>query len=121
MAIEKGLIDWDNYEAKHSFFPTRFRGSVKFPHLAAVITTPRSLRVKINENLIDAVYTWQMPPQMPLRRRLRKSYERVERRLGGELWLRRADQEEGTRSISRKQRKARHQRERAAASSKPMP
>jgi hypothetical protein len=87
-AIEKGLIDWDNYEAKTSFFPSRFRGSVVFPRLAGTVKDPGSLRVKINEDLVDAFYTWRMPPRVPLRKRLKKSYERDASPFGGELWLR---------------------------------
>jgi hypothetical protein len=89
IAIERGLIDWDNYEAKTAFFPTRFRDSVVFPRLAPLAKGPQALRVKTNQHLVDAVYTWQMPPRAPLRNRLRKGYERVAQQGGGELWLRR--------------------------------
>jgi hypothetical protein len=88
-ALEKGLIDWDNYEAKHAFFPTLFRGSVVFPRLEPILRSPHTLRVMANRKHIDAVYTWKMPPRAPLRNRLRKSYQRVTRQGGGELWLRR--------------------------------
>ncbi|HEX9944767.1 MAG TPA: hypothetical protein VGG03_22385 [Thermoanaerobaculia bacterium] len=74
-ALEKGLIDWDNYEAKTSFFPTRFRDSAAFPDIPGILTDPGSLRVKLNRDRIDAVYTWGMPPDQPLARRLGKHYE----------------------------------------------
>jgi hypothetical protein len=90
-ALEKGLIDWNNYEAKLPYFQTRFRPSLAFPDLVGVIKTPGSLRVRKNRDLIDAVYTWKMPLQEPLRERLAKHYERVSNRFGGELWQRPAD------------------------------
>ncbi len=90
-ALEKGLIDWDNYEAKTSFFPTHFRSSVVFPDLKGFVLAPRTFRVQVNRKLIDAFYTWQMPPRAPLRKRMRKSYVRVGNRPGAELWVRRED------------------------------
>jgi hypothetical protein len=88
-ALEKGLIDWDNYEAKTAFFPTRFRGSVAFPDIKGFVADPGSLRVAANRDRIDAVYTWQMPPHARLRKRLRKSYELISWGDGAELWERR--------------------------------
>ena len=83
-ALEKGLIDWDNYEAKTSFFPTRFRSSVVFPALPvlAPVTTP----VQRNRRHVDAVYTWQMPPGSILRKRLKRQYDLVSKQYGGELY-----------------------------------
>ncbi len=85
-ALEKGLIDWDNYEAKVSFFPTRFRSSVVFPDLGGAVLVPHSYRIKPNLDRVDALYTWQMPPGQILRRRLKRNYERVSERFGGELY-----------------------------------
>jgi hypothetical protein len=87
-ALEKGLIDWDNYEAKMPFFPTRFHPSVQHPQLGRIMQEPASLRVLTNRDLIDSVYTWQMPPDSSLRRRLRRSYRRIAHQFGGELWQR---------------------------------
>jgi hypothetical protein len=85
------LIDWNNYEANMPYFQTRFRRSVDFPDLVGFVKAPRSLRVRKNRHVIDAIYTWKMPPQDPLRERLAKHYERVSSRFGGELWQRPAD------------------------------
>jgi hypothetical protein len=87
-ALDKGLIDWNNYEAKLSYFQTRFRPSVVLPDLAGILPNPGSLRVRANRDLIDAVYTWKMPPNDSLRERLARHYERVASRFGGELWQR---------------------------------
>ncbi len=87
-ALDKGLIDWNNYEAKLPYFQTRFRRSVAFPDLTGILRAPGSLRVRVNRDLIDAVYTWKMPLRDPLRERLGRHYERIASRSGGELWQR---------------------------------
>src|SRR4030095_4374968 len=75
-ALRRGLIDWDNYEAKVSFFPTHFR-TTAFPQLPGGVLAPDSFRPKLSSDLVDAVYTWQMPPDSPLRSRLARRYEVV--------------------------------------------
>jgi hypothetical protein len=90
-ALEKGLIDWDNYEAKHSFFPTRFRSSVVFPELGDAVLAPHNYRIKPNLDRIDALYTWKMSPRLILRRRLKRYYERSSKRFHGELYEVRRD------------------------------
>lgn len=85
-ALEKGLIDWDNYEAKYSFFPVRFRRSVVYPEVVRLALAPQDLRPKGDVDLIDAVYTWKMPPGHALRKRLRRHYEQVSGHDGGELY-----------------------------------
>jgi hypothetical protein len=90
VAMEKGLIDWDNYEAKELHFSTRFRKSVDFPYLPGILWDPGSFRVMVNRDKIDAIYTWQMPPGAPLRARLRRGYRLTSRVGGGELWEKRA-------------------------------
>ncbi|HEV8581067.1 MAG TPA: hypothetical protein VGX68_18530 [Thermoanaerobaculia bacterium] len=84
-ALEKGLIDWDNYEAKVSFFPTHFRKTA-YPVLPGGVLAPDSFRPKLSRDLVDAVYTWRMPPEAPLRGRLRKRFAIVSEGFGGELW-----------------------------------
>src|SRR5262249_27553708 len=34
VALEKGAVDWDNYEAKTTYFSVRFRDTVDFPELS---------------------------------------------------------------------------------------
>ena len=88
-ALEKGLIDWDNYAAKTSFFPVRFRSGVRFPAMDGLDARPGDLQVRANRAEVDAVYTWQMPEGQPLQWRLRRDYNRVTTRGGGELYERR--------------------------------
>jgi hypothetical protein len=85
-ALEKGHIDWDNYEAKVSFFPIRFRPEVRLPHIQEVAAAPWTFRPRMNRRYIDAVYLWQIGPGSPLLRRLSRDYVRVWKGYGGELY-----------------------------------
>lgn len=91
LALEKGLIDWDNYEAKTSFFPTRFRSTVKLPDMRGILMHPRTLKVERNLDHVDAIYSWKMPPGFVLREPLERSYDLVSERFGGELYEIRRD------------------------------
>ncbi|HEY2292041.1 MAG TPA: hypothetical protein VGM86_15180 [Thermoanaerobaculia bacterium] len=88
VALEKGAVDWDNYEAKTAFFPVRFRDSVDFPNLADVPWAPGSYRVRPNVRRVDAVYVWRMPLSHPLGARLRRSYTLTREEDGGMLFER---------------------------------
>jgi hypothetical protein len=88
-ALEKGLVDWDNYEAKFPYFPVQFRPSVSFPDVDGVIHDAGALRVWHNRGLIDALYLWGMPPGHALEIRLRKNYRLVAKTGDGALYERR--------------------------------
>lgn len=92
-ALEKGLVDWDNYEAATAFFPTRFRESAPPPNTWEIEATPDQLRVPVWRDRADSIYVWGMPPGHPLRNRLRRPYDLVSVRDRGELWERRRSQE----------------------------
>jgi hypothetical protein len=89
MAIEKGLIDWDNFEAKTSFFPVRFRASVPLPVTPDIQLDPDSYRVLRNAGQVDAVYVWGRPPGDDLAERLKRCYKLVSEEDIGELYERR--------------------------------
>ena len=93
-ALEKGLIDWDNYEAATAFFPTRFRESAPPPAIWEIEAAPDQLRLREWRDRADYVYIWGMPPGHPLRNRLRKPYDLISARDGGELWKRRRKRQE---------------------------
>lgn len=88
VALEKGAVDWDNYEAKTTYFPVRFRGAVDFPDLSGLPMEPGSYRVRPNVRRVDAVYVWRMPPGLPLGTRLRRSYTLTREDGGGMLFER---------------------------------
>ncbi len=74
VALEKGLVDWDNYEAKIDFFPVRFRESVSIPDLTDALSAPGSYRVRVSRDQVDALYVWRMPLGHELGERLRRYY-----------------------------------------------
>jgi hypothetical protein len=86
-ALERGLIDWDNYEAASTHFPTRFREP--WPPIVEIEARPGTLRVKEWRHRADYVYTWRMPPRHPFAERLKRLYEPVSRTHGGVLWKQR--------------------------------
>ncbi|HSN89291.1 MAG TPA: hypothetical protein VL025_21170, partial [Thermoanaerobaculia bacterium] len=89
-ALEKGLVDWDNYEAKFPYFPVQFRPSVSFPELEGTLFDASALRIRQNRSRIDAYYLWGMPPGHVLETRLRKSHYRLVAKTGdGALYERR--------------------------------
>ena len=88
-ALEKGLVDWDNYEAATDFFPTRFRKSAPPPSTWEIEAFPDQVLPRLWKTRADYIYTWQMPPDLPLAERLRRAYRRVVVRGDGELWERR--------------------------------
>ena len=87
-ALEKGLVDWDNYEAKFAFFPVRFRRPMVFPDIPGVVWNPGSYHARPNRELIDAVYLWRMPPGNALGARLRRHYALTEEEGAGQLFER---------------------------------
>lgn len=86
MAIEKGLIDWDNYEAKVPFFPVRFRSSVTHPAIGGIALAPQGFRPRFNRGMIDTIYVWKMPATSGLDQRLRRYYKLVSDQNGGALY-----------------------------------
>ncbi|HEX9944768.1 MAG TPA: hypothetical protein VGG03_22390 [Thermoanaerobaculia bacterium] len=88
-ALEKGLIDWDNYEATVWFFPIEFRATAPPPVIAEIEAQPGSLRSRPWKDRADYVYTWKMPPGHPLASRLDRFYDLISVENGGALWERR--------------------------------
>ena len=85
-AIEKGLIDWDNYEAKVPFFPVRFRDSVRQPFIPGIAIHPQVYRPRFNRGMVDQIYVWKMPGKSGLDSRLRRYYRLVSEQNGGALY-----------------------------------
>jgi hypothetical protein len=93
-ALEKGLIDWDNYEAATAFFPTRFRESAPPPVIWEIEATPDQVRPRQWRSRAEYIYTWRLPPGAPLKKRLERSYNLISVRGDGELWERRRRRQE---------------------------
>ncbi|HET9208794.1 MAG TPA: hypothetical protein VFR03_00265 [Thermoanaerobaculia bacterium] len=87
-ALEKGLIDWDNYEAVLPYFPLQLADTVPWPPVQDIEARPGHLRVRQWRNRADYIYTWRMRPQQPLQGRLERFYRPVAETNGGVLWKR---------------------------------
>lgn len=87
VAMPKGLVDWDDYQAGSDLFVVRFRPDIRRP--LDVEKPPETFDVAGNAPLIDWLYTWSMPADSPLRPRLAALYDRSAVTGRGELWLRR--------------------------------
>jgi hypothetical protein len=85
-AIEKGLVDWDNYEASVAFFPIYFLPSAPPPPIWYIEATPDKLHVRPWSRRADFIYTWKLPPGHPMARRLKKYFVRISDKNGGVLW-----------------------------------
>jgi hypothetical protein len=88
VAIEKGLIDWDNYEAATDLFPTRFRPWVQRPDLWDTYFHVEDVQIAPWAPRTDYVYAWKMPPDSPTARRVRRHYRLLAEHGGGQLYER---------------------------------
>jgi len=76
-AIDKGLIDWDNYEAGTGLFPLRFRATVFRPAIYELESDPGDLFLRAYAPVVDYVFCWKMPDDVPVAHFLRRHYELV--------------------------------------------
>jgi hypothetical protein len=88
-ALEKGLIDWDNYEAVSWFFPTQFRATAPPPDIREIESEPGLLLVRKWKDRADYIYTWRMRPGDPFAWRLQRSFDPISTQDQGILWQRR--------------------------------
>lgn len=86
-AVEKGLIDWDNYEAITRLFPIHFRQGVRILDQGIIEAQPEIVPVRSYSRRVDYVYTWKMPPDVPLAYRLRNHYRLVWEKDGAALYV----------------------------------
>lgn len=87
LVAEKRLIDWGDYQAGTGYFPVRFRPGVEIPRHSELL--PQGYRAGLYAPLVDYVYTRAMPPDSPLRPRLRQFYRPISQVGAGQLWERR--------------------------------
>ena len=76
-AIDRGLVDWSDYQAASELFPIGFRDIPGRPDNFAVEAHPERYAVRRHLAVVDYVYTWRMPVDAPLRRRLERFYDAV--------------------------------------------
>jgi hypothetical protein len=88
-AVAQDLVYLDNFEARRGYFPVRYRAGARLPRMALASRSPSHYQVARNWPLVEAIYTWRMPPGAPLRRQIVAWYRPAARSGDGELWLRR--------------------------------
>ncbi|HEX5757668.1 MAG TPA: hypothetical protein VF121_00595 [Thermoanaerobaculia bacterium] len=88
VAVEKGLVDWGNYEAASDLFPVRFAPGLARPEVWTLEARPRAYRVGLHRDHVEAVYAWRLPPGTLVASRLRRHYDLVREDGPGRLYLR---------------------------------
>jgi hypothetical protein len=76
-AIEKGLIDWNNYQAITRLFPTRFRRSRRAFWWSAREAHEIDVRSPDLKARVDFIYAWGLDPGSLQARHLRRHYRLV--------------------------------------------
>jgi hypothetical protein len=77
VALEKGLIDWDNYEAISGLFPVHFKQDLYHANTMTMEATPEGLAVADASEWVDYILTWRLPPKSPINASLAPYYERT--------------------------------------------
>ncbi len=71
VALEKGLLDLDNYEPHTGYFPIRFRSGITPVH---VIEDRPGQTNLVDQPSLDYVVTWMMPANEPIAARLDRDF-----------------------------------------------
>jgi hypothetical protein len=76
-AIEKGFVDWNNYQAMTDLFPIRFKPGVRYPDNYLMEWEPDRLPIEQYRRSTEYVLTWRMPVAGPAHRRILLSYDEI--------------------------------------------
>jgi hypothetical protein len=76
-AIERRLIDLDNYEARTGYFPISFRSDFEGPAIATIEGSPTELNVDACATRAGYIMTWEMPRYSLIQERIEKRYALV--------------------------------------------
>lgn len=85
VAVQKALVDWDDYQAATDHFPVRFRPHVARPQVSAL--DPSRYDANRYALLVDYLYLWRVPVGSPLRPRVRAAYRLLDERADWQLWV----------------------------------
>jgi hypothetical protein len=88
IAIEKGLIDLDNYEPRTGYFPIRYRPGTALPDVPGIEDRPGLVNLDSGP-AADYVFTWMMPADAPVAAKLAKDFDLRVSRNGARLYERR--------------------------------
>jgi hypothetical protein len=73
--VEKGLVDWGNYEAMTGHFPVRFRPEAGLSDIFTLEAHPGEVNIRAYKERTDYVFTWKMPPESRMNRVLRQQFK----------------------------------------------
>jgi hypothetical protein len=73
--VEKGLVDWGNYEAMTGHFPVRFRPETGLSDIYTLEAHPDRVNLQAYKARTDYVFTWEMPPEARMNRVLRQQFK----------------------------------------------
>jgi len=86
-AVEKGLIDWNNYQAVTKLFPIRFRRRPEILWWVAREPGVVDVRSPDLKARVDYVYAWNLNPGSLQARHLRRHYRLVYKEGPGSLYM----------------------------------
>ena len=74
-----GGVEWDNYEADTDYFPILFNPAFKDvrPNLSIIETKPREMKIAPYVDLVDFIYTWSLPMDSTIQKRIEANYQLV--------------------------------------------
>jgi hypothetical protein len=75
--VEKGLVDWGNYEAMTGHFPVRFRPEAGLSDIYALEAHTDQVNIRAYKGRTDYVFTWKMPPGSRMSRVLRQQFKPI--------------------------------------------
>jgi len=76
-AIEKHLVDFDNYEAATGYFPIRFKSGIPPIPIYSIEARTAALTIAPFAPRAQYIFTWQLPQYSPIERDIETHYRRV--------------------------------------------
>lgn len=85
-AIDKQLVDLDNYEPGTGYFPIRYRAGAFTPDIYELEAHPDTFPLAGYARHAEYVFAWAIPPDAPVRETLRTHYALVAERGAAQIW-----------------------------------
>jgi hypothetical protein len=74
-AIERGLVDLNNYEPRTGYFPVRYRDAARMFGVESIANDITNFPVERMTPFAQYIFTWHMPDDAPVLPRLDRDYE----------------------------------------------
>lgn len=88
VAVEKRLIDLDNYEPGTDYFPTAWAPGVDAPDIGLIEARPHEVDVNSYAARAEYISAWKLPDGHPTEERIRRRYRLLFRSGDGRLYMR---------------------------------